>query len=46
MQRLDALADRNRNLIGEIEKRKLSANLEKNRIPAQVSGRRKQAFSI
>jgi RelA/SpoT family (p)ppGpp synthetase len=45
MQRLDALADRNRNLIGEIESQ-LSANLEKNGIPARVSGRRKRPFSI
>jgi guanosine-3',5'-bis(diphosphate) 3'-pyrophosphohydrolase len=45
MQRLDALADRNRNLIGEIESQ-LSANLAKNGIPARVSGRRKQPFSI
>src|SRR4051812_8398436 len=45
MQRLDALADRNRNLIGEIESQ-LSANLEKNGIPARVTGRRKRPFSI
>ena len=45
MQRLDALADRNRNLIGEIESQ-LSANLAKNGIPARVSGRRKRPFSI
>lgn len=45
MQRLDELADRNRNLIGEIETQ-LSANLEKNGIAARVSGRRKRPFSI
>jgi RelA/SpoT family (p)ppGpp synthetase len=45
MQRLDALADRNRNLIGEIESQ-LSANLAKNGIPARVTGRRKRPFSI
>ncbi len=45
MQRLDALAERNRNLIGEIESQ-LSANLARNGIPARVSGRRKQPFSI
>lgn len=45
MQRLDALADRNRNLIGEIESQ-LSANLERNGIPARVTGRRKRPFSI
>ncbi|NVN86287.1 MAG: bifunctional (p)ppGpp synthetase/guanosine-3',5'-bis(diphosphate) 3'-pyrophosphohydrolase [Rhodopseudomonas sp.] len=45
MQRLDALADRNRNLIGEIETQ-LSANLAKNGIEAAVTGRRKRPFSI
>jgi guanosine-3',5'-bis(diphosphate) 3'-pyrophosphohydrolase len=45
MQRLDALAERNRNLIGEIESQ-LSANLAKNGIAARVSGRRKRPFSI
>ena len=45
MQRLDALADRNRNLIGEIETQ-LSANLAKYGITAAVSGRRKRPFSI
>ena len=45
MQRLDALADRNRNLIGEIETQ-LSANLAKNGISARVTGRRKRPFSI
>jgi guanosine-3',5'-bis(diphosphate) 3'-pyrophosphohydrolase len=45
MQRLDALADRNRNLIGEIESQ-LSANLAKNGISARVTGRRKRPFSI
>ncbi|MCC8938952.1 bifunctional (p)ppGpp synthetase/guanosine-3',5'-bis(diphosphate) 3'-pyrophosphohydrolase [Bradyrhizobium sp. Arg68] len=44
-QRLDALADRNRNLIGEIETQ-LSKNLQKNGITARVFGRRKQPFSI
>src|SRR5216110_2041341 len=45
MQRLDALAERNRNLIGEIESQ-LLANLEKNGISARVTGRRKRPFSI
>jgi guanosine-3',5'-bis(diphosphate) 3'-pyrophosphohydrolase len=45
MQRLDSLADRNRNLIGEIESQ-LSKNLQKNGITARVYGRRKQPFSI
>jgi RelA/SpoT family (p)ppGpp synthetase len=45
MQRLDALAERNRNLIGEIESQ-LSANLAKNGISARVTGRRKRPFSI
>ena len=45
MQRLDALAERNRNLIGEIESQ-LSKNLQKNGITARVYGRRKQPFSI
>src|SRR5450432_3842076 len=45
MQRLDALADRNRNLIGEIETQ-LSAILKKNGVSAVVVGRRKQPFSI
>ncbi|WKA31993.1 RelA/SpoT family protein [Bradyrhizobium roseum] len=45
MQRLDALAERNRNLIGEIESQ-LSTNLQKNGITARVYGRRKQPFSI
>jgi RelA/SpoT family (p)ppGpp synthetase len=44
-QRLDGLADRNRNLIGEIETQ-LSKNLQKNGITARVFGRRKQPFSI
>src|SRR6187551_3710312 len=44
-QRLDALADRNRNLIGEIESQ-LSKNLQKNGITARVYGRRKRPFSI
>src|SRR6187397_690993 len=45
MQRLDSLAERNRNLIGEIESQ-LSKNLQKNGITARVYGRRKQPFSI
>ncbi len=45
MQRLDALADRNRNLIGEIESQ-LTRNLQKNGFAARVYGRRKQPFSI
>jgi GTP diphosphokinase / guanosine-3',5'-bis(diphosphate) 3'-diphosphatase len=45
MQRLDALAERNRNLIGEIESQ-LSKNLQKNGMTARVYGRRKQPFSI
>src|SRR5471030_441374 len=45
MQRLDELADRNRNLIGEIESQ-LSKNLEKNGMAAHVYGRRKRPFSI
>jgi RelA/SpoT family (p)ppGpp synthetase len=45
MQRLDALAERNRNLIGEIETQ-LSNNLQKNGLTARVYGRRKQPFSI
>jgi RelA/SpoT family (p)ppGpp synthetase len=44
-QRLDALTDRNRNLIGEIEAQ-LTANLKKNGVAALVVGRRKQPFSI
>ncbi|MCC8966196.1 bifunctional (p)ppGpp synthetase/guanosine-3',5'-bis(diphosphate) 3'-pyrophosphohydrolase [Bradyrhizobium sp. Pear76] len=44
-QRLDSLAERNRNLIGEIETQ-LSKNLQKNGITARVFGRRKQPFSI
>jgi GTP diphosphokinase / guanosine-3',5'-bis(diphosphate) 3'-diphosphatase len=44
-QRLEGLAERNRNLIGEIESQ-LSKNLEKNGMTAQVSGRRKRPFSI
>ncbi|WP_424631054.1 RelA/SpoT family protein [Bradyrhizobium sp. SYSU BS000235] len=44
-QRLDALEERNRNLIGEIESQ-LVAKLAKNGITAQVKGRRKQPFSI
>ncbi|MEH2469480.1 guanosine-3',5'-bis(diphosphate) 3'-pyrophosphohydrolase [Nitrobacteraceae bacterium AZCC 2161] len=45
MQRLDALTERNRNLIGMIESH-LSMKLEKNGIVARVSGRRKRPFSI
>src|ERR1700727_3034222 len=44
-QRLDALEERNRNLIGEIESQ-LSGNLAKNGMTAHVYGRRKQPFSI
>jgi GTP diphosphokinase / guanosine-3',5'-bis(diphosphate) 3'-diphosphatase len=43
--RLDALAERNRNLIGEIESQ-LSKNLRNNGLTARVYGRRKQPFSI
>jgi RelA/SpoT family (p)ppGpp synthetase len=45
MQRLNALAERNRNLIGEIESQ-LSKNLRNNGLTAAVYGRRKQPFSI
>jgi RelA/SpoT family (p)ppGpp synthetase len=45
MHRLDSLAERNRNLIGEIESQ-LSKNLQKNGLTAHVYGRRKQPFSI
>jgi guanosine-3',5'-bis(diphosphate) 3'-pyrophosphohydrolase len=45
MQRLDALAERNRNLIGEIEAQ-LSNNLRHNGLGARVYGRRKKPFSI
>src|ERR1700754_3091869 len=44
-QRLDALIEQNRNLVGEIEKQ-LSSNLEKHGVIAKVKGRRKQPFSI
>lgn len=44
-QRLDALAERNRNLIGEIETQ-LQKNLQKNGVVAHVYGRRKKPFSI
>jgi guanosine-3',5'-bis(diphosphate) 3'-pyrophosphohydrolase len=44
-QRLDALAERNRNLIGEIESQ-LVKNLQKNGVIAHVYGRRKKPFSI
>jgi RelA/SpoT family (p)ppGpp synthetase len=45
MQRLDALAERNRNLIGEIE-HQLSTSLKQHGIAARVYGRRKKPFSI
>jgi GTP diphosphokinase / guanosine-3',5'-bis(diphosphate) 3'-diphosphatase len=45
MQRLDALTERNRNLISEIESQ-LSKNLRNNGLTARVSGRRKKPFSI
>src|SRR5216684_2730576 len=45
MQRLDALAERNRNLIGEIESQ-LTKNLQNNGMTAHVYGRRKRPFSI
>lgn len=45
MQRLDALAERNRNLIGEIEEQ-LSNNLRHRGLGARVYGRRKKPFSI
>ncbi len=45
MQRLDALAERNRNLTGEIESQ-LTKNLQNNGMTAHVYGRRKQPFSI
>lgn len=44
-QRLEALTEQNRNLVGEIEKQ-LSTNLEKHGLIAKVKGRRKQPFSI
>ncbi len=44
-QRLDALAERNRNLIGEIESQ-LSKSLRNNGLSARVYGRRKKPFSI
>ncbi len=44
-QRLEALAERNRNLIGEIEAQ-LSANFAEHGITARVMGRRKRPFSI
>jgi GTP diphosphokinase / guanosine-3',5'-bis(diphosphate) 3'-diphosphatase len=43
--RLDGLAERNRNLIGEIETQ-LSKNLRENGLTARVYGRRKRPFSI
>ncbi|WP_027530002.1 bifunctional (p)ppGpp synthetase/guanosine-3',5'-bis(diphosphate) 3'-pyrophosphohydrolase [Bradyrhizobium sp. WSM3983] len=45
MQRLDGLAERNRNLIGEIEDQ-LSNNLRHRGLGARVYGRRKKPFSI
>ena len=45
MHRLDTLAERNRNLIGEIESQ-LSKNLRENGLNARVYGRRKRPFSI
>jgi guanosine-3',5'-bis(diphosphate) 3'-pyrophosphohydrolase len=45
MQRLDSLAERNRNLISEIESQ-LTTSLAENGIAARVHGRRKQPFSI
>jgi GTP pyrophosphokinase len=44
-ERLNALAERNRNLIGEIESQ-LVGNLARHNMTAQVKGRRKRAFSI
>jgi GTP diphosphokinase / guanosine-3',5'-bis(diphosphate) 3'-diphosphatase len=44
-QRLDSLAERNRNLISEIESQ-LSKDLHKSGLQARVYGRRKQPFSI
>src|SRR3569833_2783076 len=44
-QRLDALAERNRNLIGEIESQ-LSKKFRENGLPARVSDRHKRPFSI
>lgn len=44
-ERLNSLAERNRNLIGEIESQ-LLANLATHNMTAQVRGRRKRAFSI
>ena len=43
--RLDTLAERNRNLVGEIESQ-LVTNLRKNGLTANVYGRRKKLFSI
>ena len=44
-ERLNALADRNRNLIGEIESQ-LVKNLSRHGITATVRGRQKRAYSI
>ncbi|WP_407154532.1 RelA/SpoT family protein [Bradyrhizobium sp. STM 3557] len=45
MQRLDALTERNRNLISEIESQ-LSKKFRDNGLSARVTGRRKKPFSI
>ena len=45
MQRLDALAERNRNLIGEIESQ-LARKFRDHGLTARVFGRRKRPFSI
>ncbi|MGJ4885821.1 MULTISPECIES: bifunctional (p)ppGpp synthetase/guanosine-3',5'-bis(diphosphate) 3'-pyrophosphohydrolase [unclassified Bradyrhizobium] len=45
MQRLDALAERNRNLIGEIESQ-LARKFREHGLTARVFGRRKRPFSI
>ncbi len=45
MQRLEAVAERHRNLIGEIEAQ-LSKSLESHGLSARVRGRRKRPFSI
>ncbi len=45
-QRLDALAERNRNLISEIESQLSKRSSRKNGLTAHVYGRRKQPFSI
>jgi RelA/SpoT family (p)ppGpp synthetase len=45
LNRLMSIAERNRNLIAEIESQ-LAGNLARNEIFAEVSGRRKRAYSI